>query len=77
MSLPPYPIEKMRKFIVEKYPHNDDMCHSDHRAGALMSAILRWWDDEEKPFIDQQAAYVARLEAAYAHLLIYINPRQS
>lgn len=54
----PYPIEKMRQFIVEKYPHNDNMCHPDYKAGALMSAILRWWDDEEKPSLDSAEALI-------------------
>lgn len=46
----PYPIEQMRQFIVSEYPNYQNMAHEkDYKAGALMAAIIRWWQDEYEP----------------------------
>ncbi|MCK9571168.1 hypothetical protein M0R72_19620 [Candidatus Pacearchaeota archaeon] len=59
----PYPIEEMRKFIVEKYPNNHNTNHPDYTAGALMSAILRWWDDEMQAEIRKKDQEIKRLKS--------------
>jgi len=60
----PYPIEEMRKFIVEKYPNNHNTNHPDYTAGALMSAILRWWDDEMQAEIHKKDQEIEQLRDA-------------
>jgi hypothetical protein len=58
----PYPIEEMRKFILKEYPNLNNMLHPDYKAGALMSAILRWWTDEQQPEIENLRKQVAALQ---------------
>lgn len=57
----PYPIEEMRKFILKEYPNLNNMLHPDYKAGALMSAILRWWTDEQQPEIENLRKQIAAL----------------
>jgi len=59
----PYPIEEMRKFILAEYPNLNDLCHADHRPGALMAAILRWHDDELAPQMKSLQAELAKRDA--------------
>lgn len=58
----PYPIEEMRKFILKEYPNLNNMLHPDYKAGALMSAILRWWTDEQQPEIENLRKQIAALQ---------------
>lgn len=70
MSLP-YPIEEMRKFIEREHPNNHDFTHPDYKAGALMAAIIRWWQDE------YEATAMMRFERGDADILENMAERYS